>query len=59
MRALAGTDVPVPRTLALCEDEAVVGRAFYVMEYIDGRVLWEPALPGMNRDERARDNHRN
>jgi aminoglycoside phosphotransferase (APT) family kinase protein len=53
MRALAGTDVPVPVTLALCEDEAVVGRAFYVMEHVDGRVLWDPALPGMSRDERA------
>ena len=53
MSALAGTDVPVPRMLALCEDEAVIGRAFYVMEFVDGRVLWDSALPGMTPAERA------
>jgi aminoglycoside phosphotransferase (APT) family kinase protein len=53
MAALAGTDVPVPAMLALCEDEAVIGRAFYIMEYVEGRVLWDPALPGLQRDERA------
>jgi len=50
--ALGGTGVPVPRTFALCEDENVIGRAFYVMDYIEGRVLWDQALPGMSRDER-------
>jgi aminoglycoside phosphotransferase (APT) family kinase protein len=53
MHALAKSDVPVARMLALCEDEAVLGRAFYVMEHVDGRVLWNPALPGMTREERA------
>ncbi|KKW68310.1 aminoglycoside phosphotransferase [Lampropedia cohaerens] len=53
MRALADTDVPVPRMLALCEDEAVIGRAFYVMEFKQGRVLWDQALPGMTAGERA------
>ena len=47
MRALAGTDVPVARMLALCEDDGVIGTAFYVMEYVEGRVLWDPTLPGM------------
>jgi aminoglycoside phosphotransferase (APT) family kinase protein len=37
--------VPVPRMLLLCEDESVIGRAFYVMEYVPGRVLWEQSLP--------------
>ncbi len=46
MGALAGTAVPVPAMLALCEDEALIGRAFYVMEFIEGRVLWDQALPG-------------
>src|SRR5688572_26672382 len=41
MSALAGTGVPVPRMHLLCEDEAVIGRAFYVMEFIEGRVLWD------------------
>ncbi len=46
MRALAGSDVPVPRMLALCEDESIIGRAFYVMEFVQGRVLWDQTLPG-------------
>jgi aminoglycoside phosphotransferase (APT) family kinase protein len=51
--ALAGTPVPVARTFALCEDEAVIGTAFYIMDYIDGRVLWDPSLPGSSPGERA------
>ena len=53
MGALAGSDVPVPAMLALCEDEAVIGRAFYVMEFMPGRVLWDQSLPGMTHGERA------
>ena len=53
MSALAGSEVPVPRMLALCEDEAVIGRAFYVMEFIDGRVLWDQSLPAFDRAGRA------
>jgi aminoglycoside phosphotransferase (APT) family kinase protein len=53
MHALAGTGVPVPEMLLLCEDEAVIGRAFYVMEFIAGRVIWDQSLPGMSRDERG------
>lgn len=53
MRALADTDVPVPRMLALCEDEAVIGRAFYVMSFVDGRVMWDQSLPGLSNAERA------
>ncbi|MGE5144720.1 MAG: phosphotransferase, partial [Acidobacteriota bacterium] len=52
MTALAGSDVPVPRTFCLCEDESVIGTAFYVMDYVEGRVFWDPALPGMSADER-------
>jgi aminoglycoside phosphotransferase (APT) family kinase protein len=37
----------------LCEDESVIGRAFYLMEHVDGRVLWDPALPGMTPAERG------
>jgi aminoglycoside phosphotransferase (APT) family kinase protein len=39
MSGLAGTDVPVPRMYGLCEDESVIGRAFYIMEYMAGRVM--------------------
>lgn len=53
MSALSGSEVPVPAMLALCEDEAVIGRAFYIMEFMDGRVLWDPALPGLSAAERA------
>jgi aminoglycoside phosphotransferase (APT) family kinase protein len=47
MKGLAGSGVPVAHMHVLCEDEAVIGRAFYVMEFMDGRVLWDQALPGM------------
>lgn len=53
MQALAGSDVPVARMHGLCEDEAVLGRAFYVMDFVQGRVLWDQALPGMNPALRA------
>jgi len=51
--ALAPAGVPVPRTFCLSEDESVIGRAFYVMDYVAGRVLWEQSLPGMTPGERA------
>ena len=53
MHALAGMDVPVAQMLALCEDESVIGRAFYVMEFVEGRVLWDQSLPGMTPAERS------
>ena len=46
--------MPVPRTYALCEDESVIGSAFYVMQYVEGRIFWEPSLPGLAPVERAR-----
>jgi len=51
--ALAGTDVPVPRSYALCEDEAVIGRAFFIMACVEGRVFWDPALAGLSPAERT------
>jgi aminoglycoside phosphotransferase (APT) family kinase protein len=53
MQGLAGTDVPAPRTHCLCEDESVIGRAFFIMEFVEGRVLWDQSLPGMTKVERA------
>jgi aminoglycoside phosphotransferase (APT) family kinase protein len=44
MRALAGTDVPVPQMLYLSGDDSPIGRMFYVMGFVDGRILWDPAL---------------
>jgi aminoglycoside phosphotransferase (APT) family kinase protein len=52
MRALSGTEVPVPEVHALCEDDAVIGSAFYVMEFLDGRIFWDPRLPGLSPAER-------
>ncbi len=51
--ALAQTDVPVAKSYALCEDDAIIGTAFYVMDYVAGRILWDPALPGMAPAERT------
>ena len=53
MSGLQGTDVPVPHMHALCEDESVIGRAFYIMEFMEGRVLWDQALPDMTPSERG------
>jgi aminoglycoside phosphotransferase (APT) family kinase protein len=53
MRGLHGTGVPVPRMFCLCEDESVIGRAFYVMEFMQGRVLWDQSLPGMSNTGRG------
>lgn len=53
MSALSGSEVPVPRMHLLCEDESVIGRAFYIMEMLDGRILWDPALPGFSNADRT------
>ncbi len=50
--ALAGSKVPVAKTYCLCEDESVIGTAFYIMDCVEGRVLWDPALPGLTPDVR-------
>jgi aminoglycoside phosphotransferase (APT) family kinase protein len=53
MKALAATDVPVPKMHVLCEDESVIGTAFYVMDFLEGRIFRDPQLPGMTASERA------
>jgi aminoglycoside phosphotransferase (APT) family kinase protein len=53
MQGLAGTAVPVPNMLCLCEDESVIGRAFYLMEFMEGRVLWVPSLPDLTPAQRG------
>lgn len=53
LRALRQTDVPVPRALLLCEDPAIIGTPFYVMEFVNGRVFSDSSLPGMSRIERT------
>ncbi len=53
MDALNKAGFPAARQYLLCTDESVIGRAFFVMEFVDGRVLWDQALPGMTPAERA------
>jgi len=53
MDALNKAGFPAAKQYALCTDEAVIGRAFYIMEFIDGRVLWDQSMPGMTPAERA------
>ena len=53
MRSLASQGIPVPWTLLLVEDESVIGRAFYLMEHVEGRIFWEQSLPGVSAAERA------
>ena len=53
MRALHGSEVPVPQMHLLCEDESVIGRAFYVMEFMPGRVFWNQSLPEIETSQRA------
>jgi aminoglycoside phosphotransferase (APT) family kinase protein len=53
MAALHGTGVPVPRMLLLCDDESIIGRAFYVMEFVEGRVMWDQSLPALDNAGRA------
>lgn len=53
MHALQGSQVPVADMHCLCEDEGVIGRAFYVMAFVEGRVLWDQSLPGMDTAQRG------
>jgi len=54
MKALQDSDVPVPRMLILCEDDSVLGTPFFVMQYVDGIVFWDPSLPELGNAERSR-----
>jgi aminoglycoside phosphotransferase (APT) family kinase protein len=51
--ALHKVGFPVAKPYVLCEDDSVIGTAFYVMDCVEGRVLWDQALPGMEKPERA------
>jgi len=53
MSALANTEVPVAKVYHLCEDDDVIGSMFYLMEFIDGRVMWDPALPESSKEQRT------
>jgi aminoglycoside phosphotransferase (APT) family kinase protein len=52
MSALHGTGVPVPKTHFLCEDTAIVGTPFFVMDYVESHPMADPALPDRSPDDR-------
>ena len=51
--ALYETDVPVPKTYGLCEDDDVAGTAFFVMDFLDGDLFWDPMIPSMTNTDRT------
>ncbi|MDX8536482.1 MAG: phosphotransferase family protein [Mesorhizobium sp.] len=51
MKALAATAVPVPRMLHLSNEDSPIGRMFYVMEFLDGCIFWDPSLPEASGNE--------
>ena len=53
INALRNTEVPVPRAFHLCEDRDVIGSLFFVMSYVEGRIFWSPALPELDKSQRA------
>ncbi len=53
LKALAGTEVPVPKVLLFCDDRSVLGQLFYVMEYVPGRIFTDWTLPDCSAAERA------
>jgi len=53
MKALESTGVPVPRMRHLCDDASIIGTAFYVMDFLDGRIFRDATLPGLLRSERS------
>lgn len=52
LRALGGAGFPVARVHGLCEDDAVIGTAFYVMDMVEGRIFWDSTLPDLLPEER-------
>ncbi|KAL9098246.1 MAG: hypothetical protein Q9163_006064 [Psora crenata] len=52
IHCLERTDVPVPRTYCLCEDDGIIGTAFYIMEFLDGRIFEDASIPQVSPGER-------
>lgn len=53
IKALAGSNVPVANAFHYCDDDTVIGSVFYIMEYVQGRVLWDPTMPELSPAQRA------
>ena len=52
IEALSQADFPVPQVYAYCQDPSIIGSEFYVMEFVDGRIFWDPRLPDLDPSER-------
>ena len=53
IHALEKTDVPVPKAYCLCEDDSVIGTAFYIMEFLDGRIFEDATMPGISAEDKT------
>lgn len=54
LQALRNNGFPVPAVHLLCEDASVIGTPFFLMDFVDGRIFWDPALPDLTPAERGR-----
>ena len=53
IHALEQTDVPVPKTYCLSQDESIIGTDFYIMDCLDGRFVTNPSFPDVSESERT------
>ncbi|WP_022701601.1 MULTISPECIES: phosphotransferase [Oceanicaulis] len=53
MKALGEQGFPAPHMFGLCEDDSVIGTAFYIMDFVEGRIFWDPYLPDLKPEDRA------
>ena len=53
MKALGEQGFPAPHMFGLCEDDSVIGTAFYIMDFVEGRIFWDPYLPDLKAEDRA------
>ena len=54
LKALDQTVIPVPKVYILCEDHSIWGSPFYIMEFIEGRIFYDPTIPSINNEERKK-----
>lgn len=54
IHALENTDVPIPKAYCLCQDTKIIGTDFYIMEFLDGRIFEDPAMPGVSAEDRTK-----
>jgi aminoglycoside phosphotransferase (APT) family kinase protein len=53
IHSMESTDVPVPKAMCLCEDDSVIGTAFYIMSFLNGRIFEDPSIPDVTPEERT------